>query len=171
MSKYLLDGLPPKVVTYIKVHLRHVYSTGLFDSQEREDLIQDLVLFYLERYYKKDDIPDALLFTAFRTKANHLIRTRLRDLQSGLFTTGSLNSMFEDEGFEPFSDFSLADLESSIEIRELRKFLSPKQNMYIDLILEGKSGEEARAELHIAHSVLKDIESRILRGREKIQKK
>ena len=72
MSKYLLDGLPSKVVTYIKVHLRHIYSTGLFDSQEREDLIQDLVLFYLEFIRERGDVPDDTLFMALKSKAMHL---------------------------------------------------------------------------------------------------
>ena len=143
MSKYLLDGLPPKVVTYIKVHLRHIYSTGLFTHQEREDLIQDLVLFYLERYYNHDAVPDGLLFTAFRTKANHLIRTRLRDLQSGLFTTGSLNSMFDD-GFEPEAEFCLTDIERAISIDEIMDALSEKEQHFINLLLQGHTTRAAK---------------------------
>ena len=154
MSKYLLDGLPPKVVTYIKVHLRHIYSTGLFSYQEREDLIQDLVLFYLERYYRKDDVPDALLFTAFRTKANHLIRTRLRDLQSGLFTTGSLNSMCQDEGFEPESSFSLADLEAHLTVIELKNSISEKEQKFVDLVLQGNTVDDAISMAHVSKNII-----------------
>ncbi len=43
MATYLFKGLPPKVVTYIKIHLRNLYSSGIFDAQEREDLIQELI--------------------------------------------------------------------------------------------------------------------------------
>jgi|GEM_PF-1733173 len=154
MSKYLLDGLPPKVVTYIKVHLRHIYSTGLFSYQEREDLIQDLVLFYLERYYKKDDIPDALLFTAFRSKANHLMRTRLRDMQSGFFNTESLNSMFEDEGFEPETSFSLADLDARLSVNELKKFISEKEQKFVDLVLQGNTVDEAISMAHVSKNII-----------------
>ena len=50
MTQNLFNGLPPRVVTYIKIHLRYIFSTGLFSYQEREDLIQDLVLFYFFKY-------------------------------------------------------------------------------------------------------------------------
>lgn len=107
MAQNLFNGLPPRVVTYIKIHLRYIFSTGLFSYQEREDLIQDLVLFYLERFYRKKEVPDDYLFVSIKTKAQQILRTRLRQLQSGFFVTESLNSMCEKEGFEPTSDFSL----------------------------------------------------------------
>ena len=119
MTQNLFNGLPPRVVTYIKIHLRYIFSTGLFSYQEREDLIQDLVLFYLERFYRKKEVPDDYLFVSIKTKAQQILRTRLRQLQSGFFATESLNSMCEEEGFEAVSDFSLSTLENEISIREL----------------------------------------------------
>lgn len=171
MSKYLFDGLPPKVATYIKIHLRQIYSTRLFSYQEREDLIQDLVLFYLERFHKKRDVPDELLFISIKTKTQQIIRTRLRRLRSGFLNTESLNSMSEDEGFEPESDFSLQDLEDKISFIETRKLLTEKQNRYIDLIFAGETVRNARKLSGVAHTVMKDIEDNILRGKKKIQKK
>ena len=100
MSKYLLDGLPPSVVNYIKIHLRRIYSTGLFDSQEREDLIQDLVLFYLEHLRRRCNVTDDYLFIAIRTRAKEMIRTRLRHMHSGLFSNVSLNSMCNNHYFQ-----------------------------------------------------------------------
>ena len=82
MTQNLFNGLPPRVVTYIKIHLRYIFSTGLFSYQEREDLIQDLVLFYLERFYRKKEVPDDYLFVSIKTKAQQILRTRLRQLQS-----------------------------------------------------------------------------------------
>ena len=64
MTQNSFNGLPPRVVTYIKIHLRYIFSTGLFSYQEREDLIQDLVLFYLERFYRKKEVPDDYLFVS-----------------------------------------------------------------------------------------------------------
>ena len=95
MTQNLFNGLPPRVVTYIKIHLRYIFSTGLFSYQEREDLIQDLVLFYLERFYRKKEVPDDYLFVSIKTKAQQILRTRLRQLQSGFFATMSLNDMSE----------------------------------------------------------------------------
>ena len=167
MSKYLFDGLPPNVVTYIKVHLRRIYSTGLFDSQEREDLIQNLVLFYLELIHKLNDVPDIKIFLALKTKADHIMRTRLRELQSGFLSTRSLNDMLEDDGWEPEDKFCLADIENKIELKQLRKFLSDKQNRFIDLIFSGETVRNARDKLGISHTVVKDIEEKILWAKRK----
>lgn len=41
MTQNLFNGLPPRVVTYIKIHLRYIFSTGLFSYQEREDYCTD----------------------------------------------------------------------------------------------------------------------------------
>ena len=167
MSKYLFDGLPPNVVTYIKIHLRQIYSTRLFSYQEREDLIQDLVLFYLERFHKKRDVPDELLFISIKTKTQQIIRTRLRRLRSGFLNTESLNSMSEDEGFEPVSNFSLSDLENLITLREIKSVLTEKQKKFIELILDGEKVLDAIAKIHVSKNVLEDIRNRIKRRNEK----
>ncbi len=166
MAQYLFKGLPQNVVTYIKIHLHYIYSTGLFDYQEREDIVQDLVLFYLEFIRKRGpEIPNDTLFMAIKSKAMHLGRTRLREKQSGFFNKESLNSMFEKEGFELEDTFSLADIENKIEFEEKRKFLSDKQNQFVDLILNGETVRNARNKLRISHTVLKDIDERIKRGK------
>ena len=167
MNKYLFDGLPPTVVTYIKVHLRHMYSTGLFDSQEREDLIQDLVLFYLERFYHVTDVPEGYLFISFKTKAQQIVRTRLREMQAGFFDKESLNSMSEDEGFEPASDFSLSDLEDQIAFNEVKELLTDKQKQFVDLIIQGETTRNARSKLHVTHKIMSSIEKRIKEGKRK----
>ena len=167
MSKYLFDGLPPNVVTYIKVHLRRIYSTGLFDSQEREDLIQNLVLFYLELIHKLNDVPDIKIFLALKTKADHIMRTRLRELQSGFLNIRSLNDMLEDDGFEPESSFCLSDLEDAIDLNQLKSCLTEKQKQFVDLILNGVPIYEAIEELRISRDVMTRIKRRIERKKQK----
>lgn len=85
MAQNLFNGLPPKVAIYIKIHLRYIFSTGLFSHQEREDLIQELVLFYLEQFYRKKEVSDEYLFIAIKTKAQKILRARLRKTQSFFF--------------------------------------------------------------------------------------
>ena len=161
MSKYLFDGLPPKVVTYIKVHLRQIYLSGLFDSQEREDLIQDLVLFYLELVRQRCNLTDDYLFISIKTKAQKIIRTRLREMQAGFLNKASLNSMSEDEGFEPVSEFSWRDIESMIELNEIKRFLSKKEQEFIDLVVSGESVEETKKKLRLWHDVMANIRAKI----------
>ena len=166
MTHFLFKGLPPKVVTYIKIHVRYLYSTRLFNYQEREDLIQDLVLHYLEFIKKRGiKIPDNVLFMAIKSKAMHLGRTRLRELQSGFLNNVTLDDMFEAAGYELLDSFSLSEIENKMELEDRRKLLSDKQNQFVDLILSGEKVRDAREKLGISHTVLKDIEERILRGK------
>ena len=139
MTQNLFNGLPPRVVTYIKIHLRYIFSTGLFSYQEREDLIQDLVLFYLERFYRKKEVPDDYLFVSI------------------------LNSMCEEEGFEATSDFSLSTLENKISIRELKSIVSDKEWQFIRLILFGFTNDEATSKAHVSKNVLGNIRDKIRR--------
>lgn len=166
MTQYFFKGIPSQVVTYIKINLQTLYSSGLFNYQEREDIIQDLVLFYLEFIKKRGSkIPDNILFMAIKSKAMHLGRTRLREVQSGFLYKESLNDVSESMGFELEDKFSLDDLENKIEFEDRRKFLSEKQNQFIDLILSGENVRNARAKLRISHTVLNDISERIKRGK------
>ena len=129
MTQFLFKGLPPKVVTYIKIHVRFLYSTRLFNYQERDDLIQDLVLFYLEFIKKRGiKIPDNVLFMAIKSKAMHLGRTRLRELQSGFLNNVTLDDMFEAAEYELLDSISLSEIENKIEFEDRRRFLTEKQN-------------------------------------------
>ena len=86
MLKRHNGGIPPKIEIYIRIQITRMLRTNLFQNQEREDLQQELALFFIEHLYKKDvDIPDELLFIALRRQTNHLIRSRLRGIQSGVF--------------------------------------------------------------------------------------
>lgn len=167
MSRYLFDGLPPNVVTYIKVQLRRIYTTGLFDGQEREDLIQELVLFYFELVRQRCNLTDDYLFISIKTKAQKIIRTRLREMQAGFFYKESLNNMSEEEGFELASNLSLADLENLITINEIKSLLNDKQRKFIDLVLEGEKVLDAIAKIHVSKNVLDDIRSILKRKNEK----
>ena len=167
--KYLFDGLPLKVITYIKIHLRYIYSTGLFDSQEREDLIQDLVLFYLEFIRERGDVPDDTLFMALKSKAMHLGRTRLREMQSGSLNIESLNSMLE-AGFEPVSSFSIEDVEQIIAINEAKKCLKQKEQDFIDLLLSGVPVHTARKQVHGSNDIFYRIEKRLKEAKQKNKK-
>ncbi len=167
MSRYLFDGLPPNVVTYIKVQLRRIYTTGLFDGQEREDLIQELVLFYFELIRQRCNLTDDYLFISIKTKAQKIIRTRLREMQAGFFYKESLNNMSEEEGFELASNLSLADLENLITINEIKSLLNDKQRKFIDLVLEGEKVLDAIAKIHVSKNVLDDIRSKLKRKNEK----
>lgn len=171
MSQFLFNGLPPKVVTYIKIHVRYLFSTGLFNYQEREDLIQDLVLYYLEFIKKKGvKIPDNVLFMAIKSKAMHLGRTRLREMQSGFLNDTTSDDMFEAIEYENSDNFSLSEIENKIEFEDRRKFLTDKQKHFIDLVLDGEQVTKAMKKAKVSHKTMDLIERRIRKLDEKSKK-
>ena len=162
MLKKHNSGIPPKIEMYIRIQIARLHKTNLFQIQERDDLFQDLALFYLEHFYKKDvDIPDELLFIALRRQANHLIRSRLRSIRSGVFFNESLNSMSEENGIEIRSDFCLEDLENKIDINIKLESLSQKEKSIINLLLKGCSIEKITKTLHLSNSTVYKVLSKI----------
>lgn len=162
MLKKHSGGIPPKIEMYIRIQIARLHKTNLFQIQERDDLFQDLALFYLEHFYKKDvDIPDELLFIALRRQTNHLIRSRLRGIRSGVFFNESLNGMFEENGIEIRSDFCLEDLENKIDINIKLESLSQKEKSIINLLLKGCSIEKITKTLHLSNSTVYKVLSKI----------
>ena len=162
MLKKHNSGIPPKIEMYIRIQIARLHKTNLFQIQERDDLFQDLALFYLEHFYKKDvDIPDELLFIALRRQANHLIRSRLRSIRSGVFFNESLNSMSEENGIEIRSNFCLEDLENKIDINIKLESLSQKEKSIINLLLKGYSIEKITKTLHLSNSTVYKVLSKI----------
>lgn len=155
-------GLPPKIEMYIRIHVASLYKTNLFQYQERDDLLQELALFYIERFYKKDeDIPDELLFIAIKRKAQQILRSRLLSMKSGVFFNESLNSMSEENGIEIRSDFCLEDLENKIDINIKLESLSQKEKSIINLLLKGCSIEKITKTLHLSNSTVYKVLSKI----------
>ena len=162
MLKRHNGGIPPKIEMYIRIQITRMLRTNLFQNQEREDLQQELALFFIEHFYKKDvDIPDELLFIALRRQANHLIRSRIRGIQSGVFFNESLNSMSEENGIEIRSDFCLEDLENKIDINTKLESLSQKEKSIINLLLKGCSIEKITKTLHVSNSTVYKVLSKI----------
>ena len=158
MLKKHSGGIPPKIEMYIRIQIARLHKTNLFQIQERDDLFQDLALFYLEHFYKKDvDIPDELLFIALRRQANHLIRSRLRSIRSGVFFNESFNGMFEDKGLEVTSDFCLEDLENQISFQEVFNGLTEKEQKFILTLFEGNNVSETRKKCHVGNRFFSEL--------------
>ena len=155
-------GLPSKIEMYIRIHVASLYKTNLFQYQERDDLLQELALFYIERFYKKDeDIPDELLFIAIKRKAQQILRSRLLSMKSGVFFNESLNSMSEEKGFELTSKFCLEDLENEIDLKYLLKMLSEKEQEFIKRLFQGEKLNDVYQSLKMSKGTPKRIAEKI----------
>lgn len=161
MPKQNSGGLPPKIEMYIRIHVASLYKTNLFQYQERDDLLQELALFYIERFYKKEDIPDELLFIALKRKAQQILRSRLLSMKSGVFFNESLNSMSEEKGFELTSKFCLEDLENEIDLKHLLKMLSEKEQEFIKRLFQGEKLNDVYQSLKMSKGTPKRIAEKI----------
>lgn len=74
--KHIFDGLPEYVRITILSQIRRLLSTSLFNYEDREDLIQDLLLFYLKRFYSIPNLDEALVVHALKQYASNLLAKR-----------------------------------------------------------------------------------------------
>ncbi len=77
MKPSIFNGLPEYVRITILSQVRRLLSTPLFGYEDREDLTQDLLLFYLKRFYSVPNPPDeALVVHALKKYATNLLVKR-----------------------------------------------------------------------------------------------
>ena len=98
---------------------------------------------------------------AIKSKAMHLSRARLQEMQSGFLNLESLNDMYENKGVEPEADFSLADLETRMSIRELSSQLSEKEQKFIKLLEFGETTRSARRKAKVSNNVVENIRKKL----------
>jgi hypothetical protein len=61
MKLNIFNGLPEYVRMTILSQIRRLLSTPLFSYEDKEDLTQELLLFYLKRFYDVPDVDEALV--------------------------------------------------------------------------------------------------------------
>ena len=77
MKPPIFNGLPEYVRITILSQVRRLLSTPLFGYEDREDLTQDLLLFYLKRFYVVPNPPDeALVVHGLKQYATNLLVKR-----------------------------------------------------------------------------------------------
>lgn len=109
MAKLQTEDIPVKIRNFIKIHVSSLYKKQLFHYHEREDLIQDLVLFYIEKFFRsRTKVPDDFILIALKRQAAHILRSRLRQMHSGAFFTYSLDCMQEEHVSETVDSFCLS---------------------------------------------------------------
>ena len=76
MNSNIFSGLPEYVRMTILSQIRRLLSTPLFSYEDREDILQDLLLFYLKRFYEVPDVDEALVVHAVKRYASDLLIKR-----------------------------------------------------------------------------------------------
>jgi len=153
MNLDIFEGLPKYVQITILSQIRRLLSTSLFLVDDKDDLTQDLLLFYLKRFYQVPDPDEALVVHSIRQYATNLLvqRYRRRDFLYSSLTDYEVNGEFS---FLNTSDY---DFETKVLLGEISKMTDGKENKILQMISDGYSINQISANLHIHKRVIRRL--------------
>ena len=76
MNLKIFNGLPAYVRITILSQIRRLLSTSLFNYEDSEDIAQELLLFYLKRFYTIPDVDEALVVHSLKQYTTNLLKKR-----------------------------------------------------------------------------------------------
>jgi len=156
-------GLPEFVQITIAREARRLLSHKLFSSNEKEDIIQELILYYLEHFHRQQVPNEAYVVTSLRNQATKLIRTKARQ-RFGLFL--SLDDM-ETDPREVADDNDVSREDIRILLDDLTKGLTPKEYILLNLVKEGYSLDEIASKYRVSKNTIYKIFEKIKKNYKK----
>lgn len=151
MYRDVFTGMPEYVKATICSQVKKLTNTGCFSSDnDREDIIQELLLFYIEHFYRKPVPSEAYVVTSLRNEAIKLIRTKVRK-RFGLFL--SLEDIDFGEGPATDGD-EFRRCERNMLFCQMSAGLTEKEKTVVSLILDGKSLDEVASAVHVSKTTI-----------------
>ncbi len=146
MNLNIFNGLPTYVRITILSQIRRLLSTPIFSHEDREDLIQELLLFYLKRFYNAHDVDEALVVHSIKQYATNLLTQRYHRRD---FLYSSLADYDADE------EFSFAEnTETRLIVSEIMNSAEPKEKEIVKHILCGNSIDQISRDLHVSKKTI-----------------
>lgn len=162
MTPKVMTGIPAFVKITIFAQVRRLLSTPYFNSMnDKEDLIQDLLLFYVSKFSQKiKDVDEALVVTAIRNYASNLLRSRLRQR---LFLHSSLEDLMENGHEEDFSYHPESGLrfENSATLEKIMQSLDEREQRILMMIGDGLSLNEIARQIKVSKNTIYKIFEKI----------
>lgn len=147
--KHIFDGLPAYVRITILSQIRRLLSTPLFNYGDREDLTQDLLLFYLKRFYSTPNPDEALVVHALKQYATNLLAKRYhrRDF---------LYSSLDDYAYGEFFCFKSDEAynHNHATLTKIWSIASDKERVVIQKILQDDSIDQISRDLHMSKKTI-----------------
>lgn len=143
MLTNIFAGIPDYVRITILAQVKLLMKTNLFSENDKEDVIQDLLLFYIKQFYKKTVPDEAYVVTSIQNQAKILIRTKVRR-HFGLFLS------LDDLDIQLSAKDEFKSREVQIMFKQILDMLSEKEKPIILQLASGKSIEEVSRERHVA---------------------
>lgn len=152
MNLDIFSGLPRYVRLTVYTQTRKLLSTPYFGYEDREDIMQDLLLYYLEQYYKVPDTDEALVVHALQLRSYKLLRKRKRT-RAHLTSSLDYETFNEDFFYGNVSAFDTAINRATIhDIFDKAENIKLKQTLY--LIMDGYSVDQISRQLHISKETI-----------------
>lgn len=146
MNLNIFNGLPQYVRITILSQIRRLLPTPIFSYEDREDLIQELLLFYLKRFYNAHDVDEALVVHSIKQYATNLLTQRYHRRD---FLYSSLADYDADE------EFSFAEnTETRLIVSEIMNSAEPKEKEIVKHILCGDSIDQISRDLHVSKKTI-----------------
>lgn len=149
MNLNIFSGLPEYVRITILSQIRRLLSTRLFFYEDKEDLLQDLLLFYLKRFYTVPNPDEALVVHALKQYTTNLLvkRYHRRDF---------LHSSLADYADEEFSYFKSheANCSDRTVLVKIWEIASDKEKVVIQRVLQGDSIDQISRDIHISKKTI-----------------
>lgn len=146
MNLNIFNGLPQYVRITILSQIRRLLSIPIFSYEDREDLIQELLLFYLKRFYNAHDVDEALVVHSIKQYATNLLTQRYHRRD---FLYSSLADYDADE------EFSFAEnTETRLIVSEIMNSAEPKEKEIVKCILCGDSIDQISRDMHVSKKTI-----------------
>ena len=149
MNQKIFSGLPEYVRISVLAQVRKLISTNLFHYNDQEDIVQELLLHYLQRFYSIPNVDEALVVHSLKQYALNMYRKRKR---SGAHLTSSLDYELFDEDFFYCEN---KDCFTSTEVNEIFDMAaSDKMKLVLRRIMEGESISEISIKYHVSKKTI-----------------
>lgn len=162
MTPKVMTGIPAFVKITIFAQIRRLLATPYFNSMnDKEDLIQDLLLFYVSKFSERiNDVDEALVVTSIRNHASNLLRSRLRQR---LFLHSSLDDMMENGHEEEFSYHpeNVLRFETDASLEKIMHSLDEREQRILMMIADGLSLNEIARKIKVSKNTIYKIFEKI----------
>ena len=152
MNLDIFGGLPRYVRLTVYTQTRRLLTTPYFNYEDRDDIMQDLLLFYLKRFYTIPNVDEALVVHSIKVHAIKLYKRRKHNL---VCLTSSLDydSFNEDFFYQEETSQNYAFNHSYVN-EIFSKADNPKIRQALYLIMEGLSIDQISRQLHMSKETI-----------------
>lgn len=161
MNNKTLNDVPEYVYKFIRIFSYKLLNSGYFPTYEREDIEQELLLFFIEKLtHKKQRNEPKFVFTALQNASLNMLKHR-KALKRGFFYTQSLDNLQESGISIPDGSVTIESFEKNILLKELSRLLKPKEQKILGLLIKGTNMADIASICHVSYSTILKVSEKM----------